>query len=65
VLRVRSDAGATLNVSAGPVSRQVAVPASADWTVVEIPGKWKVTGMQDVSAELVSGTAEVDWVSFR
>ena len=65
VFRACSEAGATLLVTAGTVSAQVKIPSTAGWTLVEVPAKLKVTGMQDVGVELVSGAAEVDWISFR
>ena len=65
VFRACSEAGATLLVTAGKVSAQVKIPSTAGWTLVEVPAKLKVTGMQDVGVELVSGAAEVDWISFR
>ena len=65
VFRACSEAGATLLVTAGTVSAQVKIPSAAGWTLVEVPAKLKVTGMQDVGVELVSGAAEVDWISFR
>ncbi|MCR4824008.1 MAG: family 43 glycosylhydrolase [Bacteroidales bacterium] len=65
VLRVRSDAGAVLTVTAGTSANKVTVPASSGWMLLEVPARIKATGMQDVSAELVSGAAEVDWISFR
>ena len=42
------------------------IPASADWTEVVLPAKQgKAVGMQDITAELASGSIEIDWISFR
>ena len=65
VLRARSEAGASVRVSAGQVGKNVVIPACADWTVLEIPASMKATGMQNVGVELVSGAVEIDWISFR
>lgn len=65
VLRVRSDRGAVLTLSAGGKKVTVRVPVCAGWTVIDAGKGLKVKGMQDLKAELVSGAAEVDWVSFR
>ena len=65
VARVRSEKGAVVNVTVGGRSKKVTVPACADWTVMEAKAGLKVTGNQDITVELVSGSAEIDWVSFR
>ena len=60
-----SEKGAVVNVTVGGRSKKVTVPACADWTVMEAKAGLKVTGNQDITVELVSGSAEIDWVSFR
>ena len=66
-LRVKVEKGAVLRISTvgGKRDMDVAVgPTNGEWAVAEAPFKPKVTGMNDVTVELVSGAAEVDWVSF-
>ena len=65
VLRARSEGGASLLVTAGTAQKGVDIPATDGWIVLEAPAKLKVSGMQDIQVELVSGAAEVDWISFR
>ena len=65
VMRARSESGAELRISAGTLGKNVVIPACAEWTVLEVPTSMKATGMQDVSAELISGKVEIDWISFR
>ena len=65
VMRARSKDGAKLLFTAGPAEAGVDVPGCEDWTILEARAKLKVTGMQDVQVELVSGSCEVDWISFR
>ena len=65
LLRARSESGAVVRVSAGEASRSVTLPAASDWTVAELPCALKVAGMQPVGVELVSGSCEIDWISFR
>ena len=66
VFRAKGD-GAVLNVTVG-AGKSVAytIPASEDWTEVVLPAKQgKAVGMQDITAELASGSIEIDWISFR
>ena len=64
-MRMRSGTGATFRIQAGDKKKDVVVPACADWTVKEIRASMKAKGMQDITVELLSGAAEVDWVSFK
>ncbi|MBR3652569.1 MAG: family 43 glycosylhydrolase [Bacteroidales bacterium] len=66
-IRVRTDRGAVLRFSATGANRDtdIALAPSDGWAVAEAPFKSRVRGMQDLTVELVSGSAEVDWVSFR
>ena len=57
--------GASLRVSVGNLGKSIILPACDDWTVLEIPTTMKVTGMQDITVELIDGSCEVDWISFR
>ena len=66
-LRVKVEKGAVLRISTVGGKRDMDVtlgPTNGEWAVAEAPFKPKVTGMKDVTVELVSGAAEVDWVSF-
>ncbi|MBP5336874.1 MAG: family 43 glycosylhydrolase [Bacteroidales bacterium] len=65
VFRARSEKGGTLSVSVADFTKTVAIPAAADWTIMEFPALMKVTGMQDITVESVDGNVEVDWISFR
>ena len=65
VFRARSEKGGTLSVSVADFTKTVAIPAAADWTIMEFPAQMKVTGMQDITVESVDGNVEVDWISFR
>ncbi|MCR5840596.1 MAG: family 43 glycosylhydrolase [Bacteroidales bacterium] len=65
VFRARSEKGAAVLLTVGKESKGIEVPASQDWLVLEAPARMKVTGKQDISVELVSGSLEVDWISFR
>ena len=65
VFRARSEKGAAIRVTAGGKGKNIEVPACADWTVLEAKVGMKVTGMQDIAVELISGSVEIDWVSFR
>ena len=65
VLRARSEKGAAIRVTVGDKGKNIEIPACADWTVLEAKAKLKVTGKQDISVELISGSVEIDWVSFR
>ena len=66
-LRVKVEQGATLRISTVDGKRDMDVtlgPTNGEWAVAEAPFKPKVKGMQDVTVELLSGAAEVDWISF-
>ena len=65
VFRARSEKGAAIRLTVGQEGKGIEVPACQDWLVLEVPTRMKVTGMQDISVELVSGSLEVDWISFR
>ena len=66
VLRARSESGAVLRILAGQKKPlEIKVPAAAEWAECTVPAKLKTTGMQDLTVELVSGAAEIDWISFR
>ena len=66
-LRVKVNNIATLRISTvgGKRDQDVTLgPTNGEWAVAEAPFKPKVKGVQDVTVELLSGDAEVDWISF-
>ena len=65
-VRVNTQTGAVLKVSTPGGNRDmlITLAPSDGWAVAEARFKAKVKGMQDVTVELVSGAAEVDWISF-
>lgn len=66
-IRVRTERGAVLRISASGANRDmdITLAPSDGWAVAEAPFKPKAKGMQDLTVELLSGAAEVDWISFR
>ena len=65
-VRVNTQTGAVLKISTPGGNRDmlITLAPSDGWAVAEARFKAKVKGMQDVTVELVSGAAEVDWISF-
>ena len=65
VIRVKAGSPAEIAVTAGKTGK-VSVPASGDWSELEVPVPFKAKGMKDLSVELVSGkNVEIDWISFK
>jgi acetyl esterase/lipase len=65
LVRTRSEKGGTIRLTVGADGRNVTLPATDDWMVLEAPVNLKATGMQDITVELVDGNLEIDWISFR
>ena len=68
-VRVHSAAGASLTIRAndasGPVVATVAIPGKNSWETVENRLSKVPQGVIHLFVELKSGSAEVDWISFR
>ena len=66
-IRIKTKDGAVLRIGAESVKLKMDVHlgASEDWSVAEAKFKPRLKGMQDLTVELLSGAAEVDWISFR
>jgi|GEM_PF-320535 len=64
-MRLCSAAGATFRIYVGGKKKDIIFPACADWTVMEVPTSMGAKGMQDITVELLAGSAEVDWISFK
>ena len=64
-MRLCSAAGATFRIYVGGKKKDIIFPAVADWTVMEVPTSMGAKGMQDITVELLAGSAEVDWISFK
>ena len=63
--RMKGPEDSVFRIHVGDKKKDVIFPASEDWNVMSVPTSMKVKGMQDITLELLSGSAEVDWISFK
>ena len=68
VARVRSSSGGSLAIGLGNEASfvEVTVPSSSGWTEVRASLHQKVTGIQSITATLLSGSdVQIDWIKFE
>ena len=63
--RLRSEKGGVIRIKVCKKTVcEIEVPKKSDWNVYEAPVNFKVSGVKCLGFELVSGSVDLDWVSF-